>query len=185
VISTSQFKTGKVIKIDRALYYIVHFQHIKPGKGGAFVRTKLRNLKHGAVIDRTFRSGEKFDEAYIDEKKLQYLYHNGTTYHFMDLSHYDQMELGEDILGDCMDYVKENDEVTASLHEGKIIGIRPPLFVELKVMHTEPGIRGDTAKGGSKPATLETGLTLQVPLFINQGDILKVDTRSGGYVGRA
>jgi len=184
MISTNQFKNGKAIKLEGTLFLIVSFQHIKPGKGGAFVRVRLKNLKLGTTLDKTFRSGEKFDEAFIDEEKLQYLYRSGKTYHLMNTKTYEQVELDDDILGDCIQYVKENDEVTVSVHDGKIIAVRPPLFVELEVTQTEPGIKGDTAKGGTKPATLETGLSTQVPLFVNQGDIIKVDTRTGGYVER-
>jgi len=184
MISTRQFKNGKIIKIGTALYSIVSFQHIKPGKGGAFVRTKLKSLKLGTVIDKTFRPEEKFEEAFIDEKKFQFLYHTGDTYHFMDVASYEQIELDRDALGECANYLKDNSEVKASVYNGGIIGIQPPMFVELKVVSTEPGIRGDTAKAAAKPATLETGLIIQVPLFVNNGDVIKVDTRTGGYSGR-
>lgn len=185
MLSTNQFKNGKIIKVNGELYYIVNFQHIKPGKGGAFVRTKLKNLKLGTVIDKTYRAGEKFEEAFIDEKKLQYLYRSGNIYHFMDLASFEEIELNKEILGTCIEYLKENAEVIASVYNNKIIGIQPPIFVELEVVKTEPGIRGNTAKGGTKPATLVTGLNIQVPLFINNGDIIKIDTRTGEYVGRA
>jgi len=185
MISTNQFKNGKIIKFDGELYYIVHFQHIKPGKGGAFVRTKLKSLKRGSVIDRTFKPGDKFEEAFIDHKELQYLYHDGSGYHFMDTETYEQMELDKDSLGDCVNYLKDNSTVTASIYGHKLIGVEPPLFVALEVVETEPGIRGSTARAALKPARLETGLTIQVPLFINQGDVLRVDTRTGKYVERS
>jgi elongation factor P len=185
MISTKDFKNGKVIKINGGLYYIVRFQHIKPGKGGAFVRTKLKNLKSGAAIDKTFRPEEAFEEAFIDQKKLQYLYRAGDACHFMNTKTYEQIELSKDALGDCAKYLKDNIEVTATVYNNKIIGIEPPLFVTLTVTETEPGIKGNTAKAATKPATLETGLTVQVPLFVNKGELVKVDTRTGEYVERA
>ena len=185
MISTKQFKSGKVIKVAGELYYIVHFQHIKPGKGGAFVRTKLKGLKSGSIIDKTFRPDETFEEAFIDQKKLQYLYRAGGNYHFMDTKTYEQIELGKDALGDCVNYLKDNSEVTASVYNNKVIGIEPPLFVTLTVTEAEPGIKGNTAKAATKPATLESGLIIQVPLFVNKGDAIKVDTRTGEYVERA
>jgi len=184
MISTNQFKNGRVIKFEGQLYYIVEFQHIKPGKGGAFVRTRLKSLKLGTVIDRTFRPGEKFEEAFIDQKELQYMYRAGHSYHFMDTKTYDQLDLDEKTLEDCAHYLKDNLIVTASIYENKIIGLQPPMFVELEVTETEPCIKGNTAKASLKPATLESGFTVQVPLFINRGDILKIDTRSGKYAGR-
>ena len=184
MISTNQFKNGKIIKMDGELYYIVKFQHIKPGKGGAFVRTKLKSLKRGTVIDRTFKPGDKFEEAYIDHKELQYLYRAGTSYHFMDTETFEQMDIGNDTLGECVNYIKDNSIVTAAVYGHKIIGIEPTLFVDLEVVDTEPGTRGNTAKAALKSAKLETGLVVQVPLFINQGDVLKIDTRTGEYVTR-
>jgi len=185
MISTKQFKSGKVIKINGELYYIVKYQHIKPGKGGAFVRTKLKSLKSGSVVDRTFRPDETFEEAFIDQKKLQYLYRSGKSYHFMDTKTYEQMELDGGTLGDCANYLKDNSEVTASVYNNKILGIEPPLFVTLTVTETEPGIKGNTAKAATKPATLESGLIIQVPLFVNKGELIRVDTRTGKYVERA
>jgi len=148
------------------------------------VRTKLKSLKLGTVIDKTFRPEEKFEEAFIDEKKFQFLYHTGDTYHFMDVTSYEQIELDRDALGECANYLKDNSDVKASVYNGRIIGIQPPMFVGLKVVNTEPGVRGDTAKAAAKPARLETGLIIQVPLFVNNGDVIKVDTRTGGYSGR-
>lgn len=185
MISTSQFKNGMTIKMDGRLYTILEFQHVKPGKGGAFVRTKLKSLSDGAVTDKTFRVGQLVEEAFIEGRRLLFTYKDGEVYHFMDQSTYEDMVIAVEILGGVKGFLKENTEVAASLHEGQIVGVTLPTFVELKVSYTEPGFRGDTVHGGSKPARLETGVTIQVPLFINQGDIVKVDTRGGEYVGRA
>ena len=184
MISTSQFRNGMTIKIDRKLYTILEFQHVKPGKGGAFVRTKLRGLSDGTVINKTFRAGQSVEEAFIEERRLLFTYKDREAYHFMDQSTYEDIVIPVEVLGVSRGFLKENSEVVTSQHKGQIVGVALPTFVELKVNYAEPGFRGDTAHGGSKPARLETGITIQVPLFINQGDIIRVDTRTGEYVGR-
>jgi elongation factor P len=183
-ISTNQFKTGMAIQLDGTLFFITDFQHVKPGKGGAFVRTKLKNVKTGAVLDKTFRAGEKFELAHLEHKKMEYLYQDDSGYWFMDTASYEQLALSEEQLGDVMKYVKENMEVDILTHQEKPIGIEPPLFVELEVTETDPGVKGDTATGGTKPATLETGAAVQVPLFVNVGDRIKIDTRTDTYITR-
>ena len=185
MISTNQFKNGLFIKLNGNLFMIVEFQHHKPGKGGAFVRTKLKNLKLGTVIDRTFRAGETVENIFIEEKKYQYLYHADGRYHLMDSETYEQISLLEEKIGDAKKFLKENTKVTASIYEGDILNIKLPTFINFKIAETEPGIRGNTAKGGTKSAKLETGTAVQVPLFIDKGDIIKIDTRTGAYVGRA
>ncbi len=184
MISTNQLKTSLTLLIDGSIYSVVEYVHVKPGKGSAFVRTKLRNLKTQNVIERTFKSGDKFEEAYIEQKKLQYLYRSGDTFHFMDEETYEQKEILKESLGVSCHYLKENAIVTVSYYDGNIINVIPSTFVELKVEYTEPGMKGDTAKSAYKAATLETGFTIQVPLFIETGDIIKVDTRTGEYVAR-
>ncbi|MGB4571038.1 MAG: elongation factor P [Tepidanaerobacteraceae bacterium] len=184
MISTNDLKTGVTVEIDGEVFMIVDFQHVKPGKGAAFVRTKIKNVKTGQVFERTFRAGEKLNRAIVERKTMQYIYSEGDVYYFMDTQTYEQIPLNKDQLGDSVDYLKENLEVMVMFHEGVSIGIELPTFVELEVTETEPGFKGDTATGGSKPATLETGLTVQVPLFINIGDIIRVDTRTGEYLGR-
>jgi len=184
MITARQFRSGFAVEMGKDLYSVVSAQHIKPGKGGAFVRAKLKNLNTGAIAERTFRPDESFRQAYIEEKRLQYLYHDSSAYHFMDQSTYEQMEITEDMLGGSVKFIKDGMDVTASVHKGSIVGISLPSFVELKIDYTEPGIKGDTAKGGSKPATLETGAIIKVPLFINTGDTVKIDTRNGEYSGR-
>jgi elongation factor P len=185
MISTNQFRGGLFIKLGGDLYMIVESQHHKPGKGGAIVRTKLKNVKSGAVIDKTFRSGETVEDAYIEEKKYQYLYCSHGEYHFMDNSTYEQIVVREEAIGDAKPFLKENTEVTVALHEGVIINIKIPTFMELKVVEAEPGARGNTVKASLKNAKLETGYNIQVPLFINAGDVIRVDTRTGEYIGRA
>ncbi len=184
MISTSEFKSGLTVKIDGQLFQIIESQHVKPGKGGAFVRTKLRSLKTGNVLERTFRSGEKLEDAFIEYKKLQFMYSSGDDYHFMEEKTYEQFQLSAEQLGDMPHYLKENMVVIASFHEGKLINIEPPMFVELAVVEAEPGLKGDTAKSGSKSVKLETGYSIQVPLFIEVGNVLKIDTRTGEYVER-
>ena len=184
MISPNELRNGLVIKINNDLYSVIQFQHIKPGKGGSFVRTKLKNLRLGTVTDRTFREIERIEEAFVDEKRLQYLYKSDSHYFFMDNQTFEQFSIDQEILGDNIKYLKENLEIAAYLCEGKIISVSLPASVELEVTHTEQGIRGDTAKAGSKPATLETGLKISVPLFINTDDTIKVDTRTGKYTGR-
>ncbi len=185
MITTAQFKNGMAIQLNGSLYIIVEFQHVKPGKGGAFVRTKLKNIKLGTIVDKTFRAGERVEGAFIEQKKWQYLYRQSNEYVFLDLENFEQMPVSEEVLGEGVNFLKEQMEVTASLHKQKVMGISLPIFAELKIAHAEPGVRGDTAKGGSKPAKLETGAVIQVPLFVNTGDMVKVDTRTGEYAGRA
>ena len=185
MISPNEINKGLYIKLDGELYVVEEFQNIKPGKGGSFVRTKLRNLKLDTVIERTFREVEKIEDIFVDDKRLQYHYHSGSTYHFMDQESFEEIVVDKKTLGHAADFLKDNMEITAAIHEGKIININPPMFVTLKVIGTEPGIRGDTSKSGTKPAELETGLMIQVPLFIDTGDVIKVDTRTGDYVERA
>ena len=182
-VSTAEFKKGLKIQFDGEPYSIVDFQHVKPGKGGAFVRTKLKHMKLGRVIDNTFRAGEKVELVDFDEKRMQYLYRDDR-YHFMDLDTYDQISLSAEEVGDARDFLKENTEVEILFINDSPVTVELPNFIELQITKTDPGIRGDTASGGSKPATLETGAVVQVPLFLNPGDVVKVDTRSGEYLGR-
>jgi elongation factor P len=183
--STPDFRKGLKIELNGEPFNIVEFLHVKPGKGGAFVRTTLKSLITGNVIERTFRSGEKVDKPDLEEKSMQFLYVSDSDYYFMDTETYEQIFITEEQLGDSKYYLQENVEVSVLFHNGKPIGVEPPIFVELKVTETEPGVRGDTAGGATKPATLETGLTVQVPLFVNEGEALKIDTRTGKYIERA
>jgi elongation factor P len=182
-VSTAEFKKGLKIQFDGEPYSIVDFQHVKPGKGGAFVRTKLKHMRLGRVIDNTFRAGEKVELVDFDEKRMQFLYRDDR-YHFMDLETYDQISLSREEVGDASDFLKENTEVEILFIDQSPVTVELPNFIELQIAKTDPGIRGDTATGGSKPATLETGAVIQVPLFVNEGDVVKVDTRSGEYLGR-
>lgn len=181
---TNQFRNGLKIEIDNEPFVIVEFQHVKPGKGGAFVRTKLKSLLSGSVLEKTFRSGEKVGKPNLEEKQMQYLYVSDSEYHFMDTETFEQLFLTEDQLGDCKNYLQENITVTMLFYNERPIGVEPPTFVNLKIAQTDPGVRGDTASGGGKPATLETGAVVQVPLFLNIGDVVKVDTRTGEYIER-
>jgi elongation factor P len=183
-VTTANFKNGMCIMYDNKMWLIVEFQHVKPGKGGAFVRTKLKELKGGRIVDVTFRAGEKFEDVRVETKHLQYLYNNGSAYHFMDTSSYEQFELGADFIGDTAKWLKENDEVEVMYAGGEMIGVEPPMFVELEVTETDPGFKGDTVQGGTKAATLETGAVVQVPMFLNVGERIRVDTRDGRYVTR-
>ena len=185
VVSTNDLKTGMTLEIEHNLFQVVDFQHVKPGKGPAFVRSTLRNSRTGAVIDRTFRAGEKLERAMIDKREMQYLYNDGTSYVFMDTSSYDQMEVMPASLGDAANYLIETANAVMLMHGTEIIGVDLPSSVELTITATEPGIQGDRVSGASKPATVETGLVVQVPLFIEQGERIKVDTRNGEYSGRA
>jgi elongation factor P len=186
VISTNQFKSGNHIEIDGVVFKILEFQHVKPGKGGAFVRTKLRRASDGAVIDRTFRAGEKFRPVHTEARKMQFLYADGNEAHFMDVSSYEQMAIAEDAVADALRWIEPSAEVDMLFIDGQPSDIQLPSAVDLEVTETEPGLRGDTASGGgSKPATLETGATVQVPLFVSIGDRVRVDTRTGKYVSRA
>lgn len=184
MISTSEFRNGSKIELEGEPYEIVEFQHVKPGKGGAFVRTKLKSLRTGSVIDRTFRAGEKVEVPELEEKEVQYLYSAGEDYFFMDTNTYEQFQLNERQLGDKKYFLKENMVIKILYHGINPIGIELPIFVELKVAKTSPGVRGDTASGGSKPATLETGAAVKVPFHINEGDIIKIDTRTSEYIER-
>jgi elongation factor P len=185
MVSTAEFRNGLVMKYEGQLYSIVEFQHVKPGKGVAFVRTRLKNVRTGAVITPTFRSGDKVEDIRLERREMQYLYASDGFYHFMDTRSYEQIQLNEEAVRNAIPYIKENDTVEILMSEGGPIAVEVPTFTVLKVTHTEPGIRGDTATGATKPATLETGLVLQVPLFVNVGEKLKVDTRTGTYVERA
>jgi len=182
-VSTADFRKGLRIVFDGAPYTIIDFQHVKPGKGGAFVRTKLKHMRQGRVIDNTFRSGEKVELVDFEDKHMQFLYKDDR-FHFMDTETYDQVSLSEDEVGDAALYLKDNTEVEMLYIDGAPVSIELPNFIELSVARTDPGLRGDTAQGGTKPATLETGAVLQVPLFLNEGDVVKVDTRTGEYLGR-
>ncbi|NLK97529.1 elongation factor P [Defluviitalea saccharophila] len=184
MISAGDFRNGVTIEYEGDIYVIVEFQHVKPGKGAAFVRTKLKNLKSGGVVEKTFRPTEKVPKAHIERKDMQYLYNDGELYHFMDVETYDQIALNEDQLGDSLKFVKENDMVKILSHKGIVFGIEPPLFVELEITSTEPGFKGDTATGATKPAIVETGATVYVPLFVEIGDKIKIDTRTGEYLSR-
>ncbi|GIO23161.1 elongation factor P [Oceanobacillus sp. J11TS1] len=185
MISVNDFKTGLTIEVDNDIWQVIEFQHVKPGKGAAFVRSKLRNLRSGNIQERTFRAGEKVGKAHIENNKMQYLYASGDAHAFMDTSTYEQIEIPENQIKDQLKFIKENMEVSVITYQGEIIGVDLPNNVELQVTATEPGIKGDTASGGSKPATLETGHTVQVPFFINEGDVLVINTADGKYVSRA
>lgn len=185
LIDTSHFKNGMSIELEGDIYTIIEFQHVKPGKGGAFVRTKLKNVKTGATLEKTFRAGEKMEQAILGRKPMNYLYSSDGEHFFMDMETFDQVSLPAAVLGDGARYLKESTEVQMLMHKEKIIGADVPFFMELEVTQTDPGVRGDTASGGSKPATLETGAVVTVPLFINVGDRIKVDTRSNQYLERA
>ena len=184
MISAGDFKNGVTVEIDGNIYKILEFQHVKPGKGAAFVRTKLKNIISGGVVEKTFRPTEKFPKAHIDRKDMQYLYRDGDLFNFMDVETYDQIALNEDVVGDSLKFVKENEVVKICSHNGNVFSVEPPLFVELAITETEPGFKGDTAQGATKPATVETGAIVMVPLFVEQGDVLKIDTRSGEYLSR-
>ena len=184
MISAGDFRNGITIEMDSNIYQIIEFQHVKPGKGAAFVRTKLKNIKSGGVIEKTFRPTEKCPQARIDRKDMQYLYSDGDLFHFMDVETYDQIALNADNVGDSLKFVKENEMVKMCSHNGEVFAIEPPLFVELEITDTEPGFKGDTATGATKPAVVETGATVYVPLFVEQNDKIKIDTRTGEYLSR-
>ncbi len=185
MITTNDFKTGLTIEYDGGIYQVVEFQHVKPGKGSAFVRSKLRNIRTGATIDKTFNAGEKLQNAHIDKKEMQYLYNDGDGYTFMDNETYEQIVIYKDQIGDGIKFLKENMILLVAMYNGQTIGVDLPNFVELEVVETTPGIKGDTASGGTKPATLETGAVVNVPFFVNVGDVLQIDTRTGQYLKRA
>ncbi len=184
MISAGDFKNGLTLEIDGQVMQIVEFQHVKPGKGAAFVRTKLKNIINGGVVETTFRPTEKFPAARIDRKDHQYLYNDGDIYYFMDPETYEQVMVNKDSIGDALTFVKENETCKICSYNGSVFSVEPPLFVELEVTETEPGFAGNTAQGASKPATVETGATVQVPLFVNIGDVIKIDTRTGEYLSR-
>lgn len=185
MVSTAEFRKGLKIEIEGKPFMIVDFQHVKPGKGGAFVRTKLKNMINGRVIDQTFRSGEKVDKPDLEEKEMQYLYREGDTFVFMDNTTYDQVYLSKEQLGEQSQFLQENITIKLLYFNQEPLGLELPNFVELTVTATEPGFKGDTATGGNKPATVETGAVIQVPLFISEGDRIRVDTRTGSYMERA
>lgn len=184
MVSAGDFRNGLTIELDGGIFQVIEFQHVKPGKGAAFVRTKLKNIKSGGVVEKTFRPTEKCPQAHIEKRDMQYLYADGDLYNFMDNESYDQFALNQDAVGDAMKFVKENDMVKMLSHNGQIFAIEPPLFVELEVTDTEPGFKGDTATGASKPAKVETGAMVQVPLFVEIGDRISIDTRTGDYLKR-
>ncbi len=184
MISAGDFRNGITIEYDGQVYQIIEFQHVKPGKGAAFVRTKLKNIINGGVVEKTFRPTEKCPTARIDRKDMQYLYADGDLFYFMDVVTYDQIALNQDTIGDSLKFVKENEMVKVCSYNGNVYAVEPPLFVELQITETEPGFKGDTATGATKPATLETGATVQVPLFVEQDDTIKIDTRTGEYLSR-
>ncbi len=185
MISAGDFKNGVTIEYDGHVYQILEFQHVKPGKGAAFVRCKLKNVISGGAIEKTFRPSEKMPKAHIERKDMEYLYSDGDMYHFMDAETYEQVAVDASTVEDELKFVKENQVVKVLSHNGKVFGIEPPQSVELKVTETEPGFKGDTSSGGTKPATVETGAKVNVPLFIDQGEMIRVDTISGDYLGRA
>jgi len=185
MISAGDFRNGVTFDVDGNVFQIIEFQHVKPGKGAAFVRTKIKNVITGAVLERTFNPTEKFPTAYVERKEMQYLYNDGELYYFMDKESYEQLPINGDKLGDNFRFVKENMDVKILSYKGNVFGIEPPFFVELEVTKTDPGFKGDTATNATKPATLETGAEIRVPLFINEGDMIRVDTRTGEYMERA
>ena len=184
MISAGDFRNGITVEIEGNVFQIVEFQNVKPGKGAAFVRTKLKNIKNGGVVEKTFRPTEKFPPARIDRKDMQYLYADGDMYNFMDTETYEQIALNADEVGDALKFVKENEMVKVCSHNGSVFAIEPPLFVELEITETEPGFKGDTATGANKPAIVETGAQVNVPLFVEIGDKIKIDTRTGEYLSR-
>lgn len=184
--TTADFRNGLTIQLDGSLFTITYFQHVKPGKGGAFVRTRLKNVLTGAVLERTFRAGEKVDEVRLERRAVQYSYTDGQLYYFMDQQTFEMIPLSAEVIGeDQLLYLKENMECEGLVHNDQIISVELPHFVELEIVETDPGVRGDTAQGGSKPAKLETGATVQVPLFLNEGDVIRVDRREDKYLERA
>ena len=184
MISAGDFRNGLTVEMDNGIFQIIEFQHVKPGKGAAFVRTKLKNIISGGVVEKSFRPTEKFPQARIDRKDMQYLYSDGDLYNFMDTESYEQIALNGETVGDALKFVKENEMVKICSHNGNVFSVEPPLFVELEITETEPGFKGDTATGATKPAVGETGATVYVPLFVELGDKIKIDTRSGEYLSR-
>ena len=184
MISAGDFRNGVTIELEGNIFQIIEFQHVKPGKGAAFVRTKLKNIKSGGVVEKTFRPTEKCPTARIDRKDMQYLYNDGDLFYFMDNESYEQIAIGQDAIGDALKFVKENEMCKVCSHNGNVFAVEAPLFVELVISETEPGFKGDTATGATKPATVETGATVLVPLFVEQGETIKIDTRTGEYLSR-
>lgn len=184
MVSAGDFRKGLTIEYEGNVYQVIEFQHVKPGKGAAFVRTKLKNIKSGGVVEKTFRPTEKCPQAHIERKEMQYLYSDGDLYHFMDVETYDQIALSEDQVGETLKFVKENEMVKILSHNNEVFAMEPPLFVELEITETEPGFKGDTSTGATKPATVETGALVYVPLFVEIGDVIKIDTRTGEYLSR-
>lgn len=184
MIQAGDFRNGVTVEIEGNVYQIIEFQHVKPGKGAAFVRTKLKNIINGGVVEKTFRPNEKFPTARIDRNDMQYLYSDGELYHFMDVNTYEQIALNAEDIGSALKFVKENEMVKICSYNGSVFAVEPPLFVELEITDTEPGFKGDTATGASKPATVETGAVVNVPLFVEQGEKIKIDTRTGEYLSR-
>ncbi len=185
MVTAGDFRNGVTFEMDGSVYSIIEFQHVKPGKGAAFVRTKIRNVLTGAVTEKTFNPNDKYPTAYIERKDMEYLYNMDGLYYFMDNETYEQQAINADILGDSFKFVKENMQCRVLSYKGNVFGIEPPNFVELMVTSTEPGVRGDTATNVTKPATVETGATIRVPLFINEGEMIRIDTRTGEYMERA
>ena len=185
MVSAGEFRNGVTFDMDGNVYQIIEFQHVKPGKGAAFVRTKIKNVISGAVVEKTFNPTEKFPTAFVERKEMQYLYNDGELYYFMDQETYEQIPINAETLGDNFKFVKENMDVKILSYKGTVFGVEPPFFVELEVTQTDPGFKGDTATNASKPATLETGAEIRVPLFIDEGDIIRIDTRTGEYMERA
>ena len=184
MVSAGDFKNGLTLEMDNGIFQILEFQHVKPGKGAAFVRTKLKNIISGGVVEKTFRPTEKFPAARIDRSEMQYLYSDGDLYNFMNTENYEQIALNADTIGDALKFVKENEMVKICAHNGNVFAVEPPLFVELAITETEPGFKGDTATGATKPAIVETGASVNVPLFVEIGDVIKIDTRTGEYLSR-
>jgi elongation factor P len=182
--TTNDLKNGMVLNIDGQLWAVIEFQHVKPGKGPAFVRTKLKNVESGKTVDKTFNAGTKVETANVDKRTMQYLYNDGTSYVFMDIQSYEQLEVPPEIVGGASDFMLENQEAIVATNDGRVLYVELPASVELVVTHTEPGLQGDRSTGGTKPATLETGATVNVPLFITTGEKIKVDTRDSSYLGR-
>jgi elongation factor P len=184
MISSNEFKRGTVIKLDGNLFSVLEYQHVKPARGGAFVRTKLKSLTKGSIIDKTFKGGEKVEDVRVEKRPMQYLYDEGDGLVFMDNENFEQVSVERELAGNLLNYIKEGDVIDISMHDGNPLSIEPPIFVQLEVTYAEPGVKGDTATNVMKNVTVETGYTLQAPLFINEGDILKIDTRTGDYVER-
>ena len=184
MIMAGDFRNGMTFEMDGEVYTIVEFQHVKPGKGAAFVRTKLKNVMNGSVLEKTFNPSEKYENAQVERKEMQYLYEDSGLYYFMDVESYEQIPLNKEQLGDALMFVKENMNVKVLSYKGNVFGVEPPTFVELEIVETEPGFKGDTATGANKPAIVETGAKVNVPLFVNQGDVIRIDTRTGEYMER-